>query len=536
MKRGSIGKEGVVSTAHPLATKAGLSVLKEGGNAVDAAIASALTLGVVAPAWSGLGGGGFALIHLSRSDETVALDYREVAPMKSHAGMFEVDEAGNVKHNANAVGPLSVAVSGALNGIATMLEKYASLELHDICKFARDRAARGTPTSPTLRFIIKSNRDECVDKLARFEPAGSVFLQKTSPLKIRSRFLIPNLASTLDSMVREGAQDFYHESFADEIVTHLEKNGGILTREDFGRYTSKIRKTVTGTYRDFEICGMPPPSSGGLAIVEILNIIEGFDLSSMGHGNSQAIDLIAKAMRLAFKDRADYIADPDFVDVPASKLGSKQHANQLRSIMDADGPVLQPDPGAGFTNDGGSTTHLSVMDREGNVVAMTESIECYFGSGVLVPRLGVLMNDEMHDFDATPGNVNSIAPGKRPRSSMSPTIVFKGGEPRVVLGSAGGLRIVSSVLQTIINIIDFGMTLEQAVATPRFHVEGDKIILEETVGSRAQNALKRLGHKIEIKSSGDLFFGGVQAIAFEPSKNVFRGTADPRRDGAALAF
>jgi gamma-glutamyltranspeptidase/glutathione hydrolase len=536
MKRTAAGKNGVVSSAHPLATRAGLTVLKKGGNAVDAAIATALTLGVVAPVWSGLGGGGFGLIHLSRSDKTVAVDYREVAPKNSSPRMFKLNAAGEVENDSNAIGPLAIAVPGAASGIATMLERYGSVELRDVCRFACDQAARKTPTSPTMRLIIRKNQTSALEKLSRFEPAGSVFLKTIRPLKVRSRFVIPKLADTLEMIAREGMQSFYHGSLAERIVTYLKNKGAILTQEDFAEYSPEIRDPVSGSYRGVEVRGMPPPSSGGITVIEILNIVEGFDFSTMRHNSPEAVHLIAEAMKLAYADRRSCIADPDFVNVPTSELSSKKHADRLRSMIDRNRVGLSYDASSAFSHDGGNTAHLNVMDKDGNVVALTESIECFFGSGIFVPEVGLLMNDEMHDFDPEPGRPNSIEAKKRPMSSMAPTILFKDGQPFLAVGSAGGPRIISSVMQTILNVVEFRMTLEQAVAAPRFHCQRDKITLEDGIGRSTLNALKKLGHRVEMKARRDLFFGGVQAAMFDSARKRYVGTADPRRDGTALAF
>jgi len=536
MKRTASGKNGVVSSAHPLATRAGLSILKKGGNAVDAAIAVGLTLGVVAPAWSGVGGGGFGLIHSARTDETVAVDYREVAPKNAHASMFELDEAGNVKNDSNAIGPLAIAVPGTVSGIATMLERYGTMKLSDICRFARDQAAAGTPIGPALSLIMRENRNNSLEKLRRFNPTGRVFLRGRRPLRVGQKFLIPNLAGTLDAIAQNGAPSFYDGNIAEQILTYLEKNGAILTREDFTEYSTRIRKPVTATYRDYEIRGIPPPSSGGLTVIEILNIIEGFDFSTMKHNSPHAIHTIAEAMRLAYTDGATYIADPDFATVPVFELSSKKHADQLRSKISSYVGELGTRRVESSTHDGTSTTHLSVMDRGGNVAALTESIECCFGSGILVPQVGVLMNDQMHDFDPHPGKLNSIEPKKRPLSSIAPTILFKDGRPHVALGSAGGARIISSVAQTIINLVEFGMKLPEAVAAPRFHCQRDMIILEREISGRALSDMRKLGHRIEIKRGPDLFFGGVHATGFDPANRTYVGTGDPRRDGIALAF
>jgi gamma-glutamyltranspeptidase/glutathione hydrolase len=510
--------------------------LKKGGNAVDAAIAVSLTLGVVAPAWSGLGGGGFGLIHLSRSDETIAVDYREVAPKAAWSGMFKLDETGKVTNNSNAVGPLAIAVPGEASGIGIMLEKYGTMRLADICRLARDQATKGAPVSPTMNFIMRDNRDNCLDKFRHYEASANVFLRKGRHLRTGERFIIPNLSRTLDAIARDGMQSFYYGNLGERMITYLKGSGAILTQEDLTEYSPRVRTPVTGTYRGFEVRSMPPPSSAGLTIVETLNILEGFDLTKMKHRSAQAIHTIAEALKLGYADRDAYVADPDFVTVPISKLTSKDYADQRRSTMGAGDSSFDSEQVSNTSHEGTSTTHLSVIDKEGDVVALTESIECFFGSGILVPELGVLMNDQMHDFDPLPGRLNSIEPKKRPLSSMSPTLIFKDGEPCLALGSAGGPRIISSVLQVILNMVDFGMTLQRAVAAPRVHCQRDKIRVETELPGPISKALREFGHDIEMTRNRDLFFGGIHAVSFDSASKTYHGAADPRRDGVALAF
>jgi len=307
-----------------------------------------------------------------------------------------------------------------------------------------------------------------------------------------------------------------------------------LTGEDLASYSSLLRKPVLGTYKGLEICGVPPPSSGGLTVIEILNILERLDLANTKHRDAGVIHLIAEAMKLAYGERARVVGDPDYVDVPVKKLISKDHAYELAALIDRKRAAVFRLDHHHAVHGGSGTSHLSVMDGEGNAVAMTESIECYFGSGILVPEVGILMNDEMHDFDPRAGRPNSILPGKRPMSSMSPTIIFKDGEPYLALGGAGGPRIISSVVETIVNLTDFGMSLSDALSTPRFHYERDTLILEEPVQPKTLGRLRKLGHYVETMRAHDLFFGGVHATMFD--KGAFIGAADPRRDGSALSF
>jgi len=509
-------------------------VLKNGGNAVDAAIATALTLGVVAPQWSGLGGGGFALIHLSRADQTIVVDYREVAPGKATPEMFELSEGGAVRNDLNSIGGLSVAVPGVVRGIAVMVDRYATMRLRSLAVYAQKQASKGSVTSPSLATIMRENRDACQEKFDRFRATGMVFMRNGRPLRAGQTFRIPHLSETLDVVASEGDAAFYSGLVAKQIVDCVGRNGGILTGEDLASYSSLLRKPVLGTYKGLEICGVPPPSSGGLTVIEILNILERLDLANTKHRDAGVIHLIAEAMKLAYGERARVVGDPDYVDVPVKKLISKDHAYELAALIDRKRAAVFRLDHHHAVHGGSGTSHLSVMDGEGNAVAMTESIECYFGSGILVPEVGILMNDEMHDFDPRAGRPNSILPGKRPMSSMSPTIIFKDGEPYLALGGAGGPRIISSVVETIVNLTDFGMSLSDALSTPRFHYERDTLILEEPVQPKTLGRLRKLGHYVETMRAHDLFFGGVHATMFD--KGAFIGAADPRRDGSALSF
>ena len=523
----------MVAAAHPLAAKAGRDVLKAGGNAVDAAIAASLTLAVVAPAFSGLGGGGFMLIHQTKTGKSVALDYRETAPEAARADMYQIDKDGNVENDANSIGHLAIAVPGQVRGYAIALERWGTMPIKSLAKSAVRYASHGYPLSKTIGKIFRENRDHARDKIQRFPALGRVFGRGAVP-RTGQRIRMADLASSLGKFAVEGSDLFYSGPVARMIVTHVAEGGGILTLEDLAGYEARIREPVVGDYRGFEIVSMPPPSSGGITLIEVLNILETFRLSSFKHNAKDFIHIVAEAVKLGYADRGRYIGDPDFVNVPTERLVTKGFAEARRKLISPYRVNLDVLPGVIDPYEGGSTTHFTVADKDGNVVAATESIECCFGSGVMVPGAGIIMNDQMHDFDPVPGSINSIQARKRPLSSMAPTIVLKDSRPLLCLGSAAGPRIITAILQVLLNVLDFGMPVHEAVAAPRFHCQGSALSLEGGVPAKTQAGLVELGHVIERKRKLDLFFGGVQAIHIH--KREMTGMADPRRDGTAMGI
>jgi len=532
MKREAISRKGMVVSAHPLATKAGCDILKAGGNAVDAAIATSLALGVVAPAWSGIGGGGFMLVHQASSGNTVALDYREVAPRDAKPDMFQTDEHGNVTDSANSIGYLAIAVPGQLRGYATALEQYGTMSFKQLAKAAIRYASEGYPISKTIGKIFRENRDNATDKIRRFKPLGDVFAPKGTVPKAGQKVVMSQLAASLKRLSEDVNEISYAGSMAEAISRHVKEGHGLLAVEDMEHYEVKVRDTIHGNYRGYDIVAMPPPSSGGITIIETLNMLEGFDLSSMNQNGTSAVHIISECLRLAFSDRGKYIGDPSFVCVPVKELIDKDFAKECRYSVSLDKTIGTVKPGALRSHEGGSTTHLTVIDKNSNVVAATESIECYFGSGVMDPETGIILNDEMHDFDTLPGRTNSVKPGKRPLSSMAPTILFKDGRPVLALGSAAGPRIITATLQVLLNVIDFNMSLPKSVAAPRFHCEESTVFLEGGISAATETGLARLGHPVERKPVLDLFFGGVQAMHVGARGII--GMADPRRDGIAM--
>ncbi|MDA4113892.1 MAG: gamma-glutamyltransferase [Thaumarchaeota archaeon] len=522
-------KSMAVASAHPLASAAGLKVLKKGGNAVDAAVATSLALGVVAPAFSGIGGGGFFLVHL-RGEETLYIDYREVAPRASRPDMFELDEEGEPIDFASSMGHRAVGVPGTVAGLTHALENYGRLKFSDVASYAIDYARKGFAVSRFLGYIISNNVDNASQKLRRFPETGRTWLRQGRTYRTGERKLSKDLADSLELIGREGRDAFYSGPLATAIAGEISKKGGEMDGSDLAQYSVEVRKPVTGSYRGLEIHTMPPPSMGGLAMLQLLNIFENMDLGSMRLNTAESIAAMAKGLAVVWPVLRREVADPESHAIDLERLSSKEYAARLWFSRGERGVSRGRDAGS-------QTTHLSVIDREGSVAAITESIECYFGSGVTAPGTGFCLNDTMHDFDPQPGAPNSIAPGKRPLSNMAPTLLLRDGEPYLVAGSAGGPRIVTATLQTILNVVDHSLDLQRAVDAPRIHYQGAGAIkMESRIGAAVRKGLMDMGFRsetpnyVQLKPGYDVYFGGVNAVMAGP-RGAPRGAADPRRQG-----
>ena len=530
------GTVGVVAAAKPEASQVGVSILKKGGNAVDAAVATAFALGVLEPNASGLGGGGFMIVKLANMKEAVVVDFRETAPAAAKADMYRIGDDGKVAAAANVVGGLASGVPGEVAGLLYGLEKYGSKKLTrtQIMQPAIDWAKKGIPVTVNLSKIIS---DELV-KINKFPATAKLYSNEGLPFETGDTIRNPDLAATLELIAKRGKDGFYKGELAKKIVTAVQETGGVITEADLASYEPKIRKPVSGAYRGYTIFSTPPASSGGTHVIEILNILENFDMAKLGDGTPAALHVWGEAMKQAFADRAKYMADTEFVKVPLSGLTSKAYAKGLAANIDMEKPMESVQAGDPATYESGSTTSLSVMDKKGNMVAITKSINYFFGSGVIVPGTGILMNNHMDDFAPKPGSVNSIEPGKRPLSSMSPTLVLDPeGKPFMTIGSPGATRIIGAVAEVISNVIDLKMPIQQATMAPRFfRMQSGDYNLEGRVSINTKNALEKMGHKVVVKGDWDAFFGGVHAVQYDRSKKVLFGGADPRRDGQAAAY
>lgn len=534
---------GMVASVHPAATDAGLDALRRGGNAVDAAVAAALTLGVVDAHNSGIGGGCFLLIR--RSDgQFVAIDGRETAPARATRDMYL--SHGEPQPELSRTGPLAVGVPGALAAYDAAARHYGRLPLADLLLPAAQLAERGFPVSGSMAGAIQRT----AESLAKYPGTRAALLKADgSPYRAGQTLKRPDLARTYRAVAEHGTDWLYRGPFARRVGRWMAQNGGILTTADLAGYRVRRRTPVRSTYRGYTIVGFPPPSSGGVHVAQILNVVERFDLKKL-HAESPAgfYHVLGEAMKLAFADRAHWLGDPDFVDVPRGLI-DKRYAARLAGRIDPNGPVevsrhgLPPrwgeDHFGGET--GKHTTHLTAVDPHGNWVAVTATINTSFGSKVIVPGTGVVLNNELDDFSIAPGTpnaygllgaeANAVAAGKRPLSSMSPTIVLRDGRPVLTLGAAGGPTIITQVVQTIVHHVDLGRPLPEAVAAPRIHHQWrpDRLRIEESFDPTIADRLAGRGHALDRRKS----IGVLQAIAAESDGTGLIGVHDPRVAGKA---
>ena len=532
------GVHGMVAAAHPLASQVGVDILKAGGNAVDAAVAVGFALGVVEPNASGIGGGGLMLIWFADSGKVVFIDSRETAPAAASAAMFELDEKGKVVPDVRGFNPVviggrAVAVPGEVAGLLSALEQYGSMSRIQVMQPAIDHAERGITVSPVLAAMIAEN----YAALATFPASEKIYLNDGFPRVAGDTLRNPDLANTLRLISEQGRDAFYHGPVAQSIVDAVQADGGLMTLQDLAGFEVSFRTPVSNSYRGFQVISAPPPSSGGTHVIELLNIMENFDVRSMGLNSAESIHAWTEAMKLTFADRAVYMADSDFVEVPIKGLTSKQYARDQFERIDMNKVLQQAARGDPWTVGSGSTTHFSVVDGDGNMVAYTKTINHFFASGITTPGTGILLNDQMDDFYKQPGMANSIAGGKRPLSSMSPTLLLKDDKPFATLGSPGGARIISTVAMLISDLVDFDMDIQSAINTPRINsYEFGPLKMEARIPVDVQNELLQMGHELDIKKDFDLYFGGAQGIVIDQKSGVMHGGADPRRDGKAIGY
>lgn len=527
---------GLVVSSHILANEIGKKVLDEGGNAIDAAVAVGYVLAVVHPAAGNIGGGGFAVIHLA-DGRNLSLDFREVAPLKASENMY-LDDKGEVIPELSVYGYLSVGVPGTVKGLNEMLELYGTKKLADLMAPAIKLAEKG--------FLINARQEqtfrEAKSIFERFESSKKYFLKKDgSTYKNGDVFVQKDLAKTLKLIAKEGSDAFYKGKIADLIVADMQKNNALITKEDLAEYKVVWREPIKGTYRGFELISMPPPSSGGTHIIQILNIMENADIAKLGFASSKTLHIMAEAMRQAYADRALFMGDPDFVKVPVEALTSKAYAKEIYKKIPPNKAIAssQVKAGLGQIHEGENTTHYSIVDSKGNAVSITYTINASYGSGVAVDGAGFLLNDEMDDFSIKPGvaniyglvggKANAIAPKKRPLSSMSPSIILKDGEVFMVVGSPGGSRIITTTLQVISNVIDHKMDIATAVEAPRFHMQWlpDELRTEPFgIVKDVEQKLKQMGYKITEQP----YMGDVNAILIDAKTNEITGSMDTRKE------
>ena len=536
-------RRGMVVTVHHLASDAGLDVLREGGNAIDAAVAAAFALAVVHPIAGNLGGGGFILFRDHRGHATF-IDFREKAPLAATENMY-LDAHGDVIPKASLIGYRSIATPGSVGGLVYAEKKYGRLGLARVMAPAIRMAREG--------FVLSAEEaHELTDEdLASFAESKRIFQRNGDLYKEGETFRQPELARTLEHIAHD-PEDFYHGAMARELVDELKPGGSLLTLEDLAEYSVAEREPVTGSFHNYTILSAPPPSSGGIVLLSALNILEGYDLRSLGDRSPAATHLIAEAYRRAYMDRAEYLGDPDYNHIPTAELTSKQYAAAWRASIDPEKASLQhrarrlvrpagflpPAPTtAGNRRESNHTTHLSVVDKDGNAVSLTTTLNDNFGSCVTSGKLGILLNDEMDDFAAKMGVPNlygliqgpadAIAPGKRPLSAMTPTIVLEDGKLRFVLGSPGGSRIITTVTNIFLSVAEGGLNIQQAVDAPRFHHQylPDKLSLEAGFPQATQDALRALGYQLDL---GERHWSNGECIEVDKKTGKLEGGQDHR--------
>ncbi len=544
----------IVTSVHELASRAGVEMLRAGGNAVDAAVATGFALAVVHPQAGNLGGGGFLLLR-NANGKTHFIDFREKAPAAATENMY-LDAQGNVipesSKDSSVVGYRSIGVPGTVAGLVYAEKQYGKLKIERVMapaiKLARDGFALAYEDTQDLK------NDEY---LAQFPESKRIFLRDGNHYQPGQLFKQPELAHTLERLAKD-PDTFYHGAMARELAAAIHKGGGLVTAADLAAYEVKEREPIRGSYRGYDIISAPPPSSGGVALVEILNILEGFDLAKFGNRSAGAIHLEAEAFRRAFYDRTDFLGDPDFAKIPVAQLIDKKYAAAWRDSIDLNHASVSKDlkrpsfselervaqSRSTSIREPENTTHYSVVDPDGNAVAVTTTLNDSFGSRVTAEGLGFLLNDEMDDFAAKQGvpnaygliqgPANAIGPNKRPLSAMTPTIVLKDGQLFLVLGSPGGPTIITTVVNILIGVVDFSLDIQEAVNAPRLHNQWlpDEILVEDRLSPDTMKALRSKGHKLRVEH----FWGDGECIMIDPKTGERLGASDGRNNGKAVGY
>ncbi len=540
-----MAENGMVSSQDRIASEVGRDILARGGNAVDAAVAVGFALAVTHPQAGNIGGGGFMMVSLAETQEVIAIDFREMAPAAATTNMY-LDENGDVDFKKSQFSHLSSGVPGTVMGLLDALDAYGTMTRRQVIGPAKKLAERGFPVSYSLSTSLEEYREDLTADPSTvdywFKSDGSTY-EAGEILKQR------DLARTLDRIIRKGRDGFYAGKTAELIVAEMEAGGGLITYEDLQNYHSVIREPIKGSYKGYEVYSMPPPSSGGVHVVQMLNILGGYDLSADGHNSAAYIHKLAETMRRAYADRSKFLGDPDFFEVPVSALTDQTYADHLRSTIDLGAASLSSavHPAQSLPFESPQTTHYATMDKDGNAVAVTYTLNFSYGSGFSVDGAGFMLNNEMDDFSSKPGvpnaygliggEANQIEPGKRPLSSMTPSLVLKDGKAVLATGSIGGSRIITQTLQVILNFIEFDMNVMEAVSAPRIHHQWlpDEIVIEPGISPDTIKILQSMGHKIRQDDDGVKFivFGRANSVAFDDG--LFHGAADPRdpKSGAA---
>ena len=509
---------GMVASAHPLASQAGVEILKAGGNAVDAAVAAAFAVGVVEPNSNGIGGEGMMIIYLVETRKAVAVDYRSAAPA-----------AAAFPEGIPSSGHAAAAIPGTVAGLSLALEKYGTMPLAQVMEPAIKLASDGFAIGPTLAGIILDH----FEALSQEESLARVFCPEGLPLEAGDTLRNPDLAVSLRRIGTGGRDVFYRGELAETIAAEMQARGGFIKREDLAGYRPIEREPVRGTYRGYSLISAPPPV-GGLAVVEIMQILERFNLRRHAPLSAKRIHLMAEAMKRGMADWRAFVADPDFVVVPVAGLLAKRYAKARAAEIDPDRISEKIAPGDPPEARSPSTTSLSVVDKDGNMVALTQTISDFFGAKVMVAGTGIILNNEMDNFSAQ--GVNILAPGKRMRTTISPTIIIKGKKPFAAIGTPGAARILTTMPLLISNLIDYKMGIQQAIEMPRFFPSDKDLTIEPRLPEETVAALENRGDTLKTLEPFDLFFGGAQGIIIDPKTKKRVGGADPRRDGAVVGY
>lgn len=533
-------RQGMVASAHPLASQVGLDILKQGGNAIDAAVATTLAISVVEPFSAGIGGGGFMLFYQARNNETKALDFRERAPIKATQNLY-LDAQGKVRPSASTDGYLAVATPGTIAGLYQAHQRYGKLPWKTVVTPAITLAESGFPVSHRLTEATEARKFQNAE-------ARRIFTHNGKPYQPGEILKQTELAATLRAIAVE-PNSFYQGKIAQAIVQDMQANRGLMTIEDLKQYRPTWRTPVCGNFKQVRVCSMPPPSSGGVHLLQILNLISDTDLKSLGWHNPDALHLLIESMRIAYADRATYLGDPDFVKVPVSALISPEYAKIRRQEIDPKKAATQVKPGdpavlQKLSRESTETSHLSVVDRDRNAVSLTFTINLGFGAGVVAKGTGIVLNNEMDDFAIAPntpnafglvgGQANAIAPRKVPLSSMTPTIITENGKLKMAVGAPGGSTIITTVLQTILNVLVYDMDARRAIAASRIHHQWqpNRLMVEQWgLDPLTIEELKRRGHQIQQRGK----WGNANAIVVLPDGSI-EGAADPRGEGVAAGY
>ncbi len=529
--RDASGEHGVIAAGREDAAQIGIDILKQGGNAIDAAAAIGFALGVSEQQSSGIGGGGFMIIRFGETGETVFIDFRDKAAAAASLDQWTVLEDGTVKDQENKIGAKAVAVPGEVKGLLYALDTYGTMDRQTVMQPAIDMAENGFTVSDITSRDIK----DAYVAISSFPSTAAVYLDPDweMPYEPGDTIINKDLAETLKLIAEQGEEVFYRGEIAEKIVATVQKYGGNLTMQDFADYGINVTEPVHGSYRGYDVYSSALPSSGGSIILEILNILENFDVPAMDPESAEYFHLLSEAMKLGFADRAAYMGDPLFGDVPVDGIISKDYAKKQAERIDPEKSQTY-EAGEPMPFESASTTHFSIVDAQGNMVAVTKTVDATFASGLVAEGTGILLNDTLFDFSTDPDSPNVIEGGKRPLSSMSPTLVLKDGQPFLALGAPGSTRIITGVAQVISKVIDHGMDIQEAIDAVRMHDDFGTLILEDRVDESVKKELEAMGHELETGEAW-FTFPCVQAC-MRTEDGTLRGAADPRRDGKAIGW